>query len=63
MHQTDESQDLSKESSFKIELKNCLLKIKSSDPQQGTCINSFTMMHKGGIKNLVVDKNIFQHFI
>jgi hypothetical protein len=59
MHQTDESQDLPKESSLMIQLENCLFKIKSSGSQQGTFINSFTMMHKSGIKNLVVDKNVF----
>ena len=59
MHQTDESKDFSIESSFMIQLENCLFKIKSSGSQPGTFINSFTMMYKGGMKNLVVDKNIF----
>lgn len=59
MHQTDESKNLSKESSLLIQLENCLFKIKSSGSQKDTFINSFTMMHKSGIKNLVVDKNVF----
>lgn len=59
MHQTDESQDFSKESSFMIQLENCLLKIKRGGSQSGTFINSFTMMHKGGSKALVINKNIF----
>lgn len=63
MHQTDESKVLSKESSLMIQLENCLLKIKSSGSQPGTFINSITILHKSGVKNLVVDKNIFQHFI